>query len=148
MGDGLVDREPLRRGLLSGHDQVDVIPAAQAMVGHREQSVGVRRQIDAHHVGLLVHQVIDEAGVLMAEAVVILPPHQRTEQVIERGDGLAPGNLSRDLQPLGVLVGHRVDDMDEGLIAVEKTVAASEQIAFEPALAHMLAQYLHYPAGF
>ena len=33
-----------------------------------------RRQIDAHHIGLLVHQVIDEAGVLVAEAVVILPP--------------------------------------------------------------------------
>ena len=78
MGDGFVDGEPLRRGLLAGDDQVDVVLAAQAVVGDGEQRVGVGRKIDAHHVGLLVHQMIDEAGVLVAEAVVILPPHQRT----------------------------------------------------------------------
>jgi hypothetical protein len=29
---------------------------------------------DANHLGLLVHDVVDEAGILMAEAVVVLPP--------------------------------------------------------------------------
>jgi hypothetical protein len=85
--------QPLQRGLLAGHDHVDVVAAAQAMIGDREQRVGVGRQIDAHDVGLLVDHVIDEAGVLMAEAVVVLPPDVRGEQVIERRDGPAPGNV-------------------------------------------------------
>ena len=91
--DGSVHIQILQRGLLARHDHVDVVAAAQAMVGHREQAVGVGRQIHAHHVGLLVDHVIDEAGILMAEAVVILPPDVRGEQVIERRDGTPPRNV-------------------------------------------------------
>ena len=88
--DGFVDVEPLRRGLLAGDDEVDVVAAAQAVVGDGEQAVGVRRQVDADDVGLLVDDMVDEAGILMGEAVVVLPPDVRGEQVVERGDGLAP----------------------------------------------------------
>ena len=35
--DRLVHRQPLRRRLLAGHDHVDVIAAAQAVVGHRQE---------------------------------------------------------------------------------------------------------------
>jgi hypothetical protein len=35
------------------------------VVGHAQQAVGVWRQIDPDHLGLLVDDVIDEAGVLM-----------------------------------------------------------------------------------
>ena len=35
--DRLVHGQPLRRRLLAGHDHVDVVAAAQAVVGHREQ---------------------------------------------------------------------------------------------------------------
>ena len=148
VSDCLVDGEPLRLGLLAGHNQVNVMAAAQAVIRHREQRVGVRRQIDANHIGLLVHQVVDEAGVLVAEAVVVLPPNQRTEQVIEAGDGLAPGNPARHLEPFGVLIRHRVDDVDECFITGEEAMAAGEQIAFKPALAHVLAEDLHHPASF
>ena len=86
MLDGRVHVEPLRLGLLSGDDHVDIIAAAQAVVGHRKQGIGVRRKIDADDVGFLVHHVVDEARVLMAEAVVVLPPDVRGEQVIQRGD--------------------------------------------------------------
>ncbi len=79
MFDRLVHRQPHRRGLFAGDDDVDVIAAAQAMVGDGEQAVGIGRQIDAHDLGLLVHDVINEAGVLMREAVVVLPPDVRTE---------------------------------------------------------------------
>ena len=48
-----------------------------------------------------------------------------------------------DLQPFRMLIEHRVDDVDEGLVAGEQAVAAGEQISFEPALAQMLAQHLH-----
>jgi hypothetical protein len=41
------------------------------------------------------------------------------------------------LQPFGVLVEHRVDDVDKGLVAAEEAVPASQQITFQPALALM-----------
>ena len=60
--------------------------------------------------------------------------------------GRRQGMCARDLQPLGVLVEHRVDDVDEGLVAGEEAVPAGEQVAFEPALAQVLAEDLHHPA--
>ena len=42
-----------------------------------------------------------------------------------------------------MLVEHRIHDMDKGFIAREQTVATREQIAFQPALAQVLAQHLH-----
>ena len=143
MRDGRVHVEPLRRRLLAGDDDVDVVAAAQAVVGDREQRVRVGRQVDADDFRLLVDHVVDEAGILMAEAVVILSPDVRREQVVERGDRPPPRNVTRHLQPLGVLVEHRVDDVDERLVAGEEAVAAGEQVAFEPALALVLAQHFH-----
>jgi hypothetical protein len=35
--------------MLSRDDDIDVVAAAQAMVEHRQEAIGVRRQIDAHH---------------------------------------------------------------------------------------------------
>jgi hypothetical protein len=52
----------------------------------------------------------------------------------------------RDLQPLRMLVEHRVDDVDEGLVAREEAVATGQQVALEPALAQVLAQHLHHAA--
>ena len=42
-----------------------------------------------------------------------------------------------------MLVEHRIHDVDEGLVAGEQSMAAGEQIAFEPALAKVLAEHLH-----
>ena len=80
------------------------------------------------------------------EAVVVLAPDVRGEQVVERRDRPPPRDLARDLQPLRVLVEHRVDDVDERLVAVEQAVAAGEQVALEPALAEVLGQDLHHAA--
>ena len=146
MFDGRIHVEPLQLRLFAADDHVHVIPAAQAMVGHRQQRVGVRRQIDADHFGLLVHDVINETRVLMAEAVVILPPHQRTEQIIQRRNRPPPRNVPRHLQPFRVLVEHRIHDVNERLVAGKEAVPAGEQIAFQPAFALMLAQHLHHPA--
>jgi hypothetical protein len=89
--DGGVHVEPLRRRLLAGHDHVHVVAAAQAVVGHGEQRVRIGRQVDAHDFGLLVGHVVDEAGVLVAEAVVVLPPDMRGQQVVQRRDGPRQG---------------------------------------------------------
>ena len=55
--------------------------------------------------------------------------------------------MRRHLQPLGMLVEHRINDVDERLIAIEHPVPPREQIPFQPAFALMLAQHLHSPPG-
>jgi hypothetical protein len=45
------------------------------MVAHGEQTVGVRGQVDADDLRLLVDDMIDEAGILVGEPVVILAPY-------------------------------------------------------------------------
>ena len=45
----LLDSQPLGLRLLVDHDQVHVVAAAEAVVGHREQAVGVGWQVDARH---------------------------------------------------------------------------------------------------
>ena len=124
--DGGFHFQVVELGLLAGHDHVHVVAAAQAVVGDREQAVGVRRQIDADHLRLLVHHVVDEAGILVREPVVVLPPDVRGEQVVERRQGPPPGDAARRLQPLGVLVEHGVDDVDEGLVAVEEAMPTGQ----------------------
>ena len=139
--DGLFHREPLRHRVLAGDDDVHVMPAAQAMVEHRQQAIGVRRQVHPHHVGLLVDHVVQEAGVLVGEAVMVLLPDMGGEQVVQRRDLAPPGQLVGHLQPLGMLAEHGVDDADEGFVAVEQAVPPGQQVAFQPALTLMLAQH-------
>src|ERR1019366_8714658 len=79
----------------------------------------------------------------MAESVVILTPDVGGEQIVQRGDGLPPGDAARYLQPFGVLIEHGIDDVNEGLVAGEEPVPSGEQVAFEPPLAQVLAQYFH-----
>ena len=138
--------EPLRRRVLAGHHDVDVMAAAQTVVHDRQQAVGVRRQIDAHHLRLLVDDEIEKTRILVREAIVILAPDVRGQQVVQRGDPAPPRQLRADLEPLGMLVEHRIDDVNEGLVAVEEPVTAGEQITLEPALALVLAQHLEHPA--
>ena len=86
MDDRLLHGQPLRQGVLAGDHDVDVVPAAQAVVEDREQAVGVGREIDANDVGLLVDDVVDEAGILVRETVVILLPDVGGEQIVQRRD--------------------------------------------------------------
>ena len=79
MLDGGVHCEPLRRGVLAGDDNVDVVAAAQAMVHYGQQAVCIRWKIDAHNLGFLVYDEIDEPGILVSEAVVILAPNVRCQ---------------------------------------------------------------------
>ena len=133
-------------GLLARDDDVHVVLAAQAVVGDREQRVRVRWKIDAHDLGALVRHVVEEARILMAEAIVVLPPDVRGEQVVQRGDRLAPRDMPSRLQPLRVLIEHRVYEVNERLIAGEEAVSAGEQIALQPALTLMLTQHLDDPS--
>src|SRR5581483_2606410 len=54
MLDGRIHIEVLQGGLFARDDDVDIIPAAQAMIHDREQGVRVGRQVYADDVGLFV----------------------------------------------------------------------------------------------
>ena len=144
--DGLVHRHVLQVLLLVADDHVDVVGAPEAVIGHAEQRVHVRRQIDAADIRALVHHHIEEARILVREAVVVLAPDRRGDQQVERRDRRAPGQFAADRQPLGVLVEHRIDDVDERLVGGEESVAAGEQIAFKPAFQRVLREHLQDPA--
>ena len=147
VSDGLLHREELRLRLLAGHHEVHVVHRAQAVVHCGEQRVRIRRQVHPDDLRLLVDDVVDEAGVLMAEAVVVLAPDVAREQVVERGHRRAPLDLAGDFEPLRMLVEHRVDDVDERLVRVQQAVPSGEQVPLEPALALVLAQHLHDAAS-
>ena len=87
------------------------------MVRHRKQCVGVGGQIHAHYLRLLVHHVVDESRVLMRKAVMVLAPDMRGQQIVERSDGPPPRNMPCGLKPFRVLVKHRVNDVNERLVA-------------------------------
>jgi hypothetical protein len=54
-------------------------------------------KVDPHDFGLLVDDVVEEAGVLVREAVVVLLPDMGCEQVVQRGDFPPPRELGSDL---------------------------------------------------
>src|SRR4029434_3921877 len=62
---------------------------------------------------------------------------RQLSDAIGRRHGIRRVNRPADLQPLCVLVEHRVDDVDERLVAVEEPVPAREQVTLEPSLAHV-----------
>ena len=77
----------------------------------------------------------------MGEAIVVLLPDVRGEQVVQRCDLPPPRQFERDFQPFRMLAEHRIDDADESLVRVEEAMAAGQQIALEPSLALMLAEH-------
>ena len=50
------------------------------------------------------------------------------------------------LQPLGVLIEHRVHDVNERFVTAKEAMSTGQQVALQPALAHVLTQELHYAA--
>ncbi len=78
----LLHGQPLGPGMLGGHQDVDIVPAGDAVVEAGEQAVGIRGQVHPHHVGLLVGHMVQEAGVLVGEAVVVLLPDVGGEDIV------------------------------------------------------------------
>ena len=78
---------------------------------------------------------------------MVLAPHVAGQQVVEARDRAPPRDVVGHLEPLGVLVDHRVDDVDERLVAVEQAVPPGEQVPLEPALALVLGEHLEHATG-
>src|SRR5215469_7878166 len=138
VGDGGAHIQILQVFLLVADDHVHIILAAQTVISDGEKAVHIGWQIDASDIGALVDYYIEKSRVLVREAVVVLPPYGRSDQKIERRDGIPPGQVIRDLQPLGVLIKHGIDDMYEGLITGEETVPSGEQISLQHSFQRVL----------
>ena len=81
----------------------------------------------------------------MGEAVVVLAPDGGGDEQVQRRELLAPRQVVADLEPLGVLVEHRVDDVHERFVGRQQAVAAGEQVAFEHSFHGVLGQHLEDP---
>src|SRR4051794_17523876 len=87
--------------------------------------------------------MVEKAGVLVRKAIMVLPPDVRAEQVVKRRNRPPPRDVVADSQPLGMLVEHRIDNVDERFIAGEESMPTREQVSFQPPLTLMLAEHLH-----
>ena len=89
--DRLVHRQPVQRRLFAGDDHVHIVPAPQAVICDRKKGVGVREEgRRVRCAAFLLTTMIDEPGILVRKAIVVLAPHVRAQQVVERGNRLAP----------------------------------------------------------
>src|SRR5207244_9972439 len=129
--------QPLRSRLFAGNNHVHIVSTTEAVIRYREQTVGVGRKIDPYDLGLLVNHMIDEAWILVAKAVVILPPDVGGEKIVKRRNRPAPVNVVTHFEPFGVLIEHRVNDMNECFITRKKAVAPGQKITLQPALTLM-----------
>ena len=80
----------MRQSVLARNHHVDVIPASQAVVENRQQTVGIGRKVNAHDVSLLVDHMVEEAGILVRVSIVILLSDVGSEKVVQRRDFPAP----------------------------------------------------------
>ena len=83
----------------------------------------------------------------MGEAVVLLSGPRAGFDVVDGRQVAAPGDLARDLDKLGVLHHHGVDDAQEGLVAGEDGRAARQRVPLHEALAVVLRQHLGHAAA-
>ena len=129
-------------GLLGTDDEVGLVLGFHDVVHGAEEAVGVGREVDAGGFGLEVEHGADEGGVLMREAVVFLTRPGRGLDVVDGGEVAAPGHFAGDLDELGVLHHHGVDDAEEGLVGGEESRAAGEGVPLHEALALVLRENL------
>ena len=91
--------------------------------------------------------MVQESGILVGEPVVVLLPYIGGQDKVQGSDWLPPGKLVCYLQPFCMLCRHGIHDTDKCFIACKKAMAASQQVAFQPAFAHMLAKHAVHDAA-
>ncbi|KAG1246468.1 hypothetical protein G6F65_020671 [Rhizopus arrhizus] len=84
----------------------------------------------------------------MADPILVLPPDERGDQQVQRRHGRTPVHQVLCLiQPFGMLVEHRVKDVDECLIGGEQAMPTRQHIAFQPAFQCLFTQDFHDAPG-
>ena len=82
--DGGVHIHVLKMKLLIADDYIDVVLATQTMISHRQQSIDIWRHVYPRYLGPFIDHYINEAGILMSKAVMILSPNRGSDQQIQR----------------------------------------------------------------
>lgn len=73
--------------------------------GHTgKQAIAVRWEVDADDFGALICNHVEESGVLMSEAIVVLTPDHCRQQDVERRSLDAPLDLQALLDPFAMLI--------------------------------------------
>src|ERR1700757_335061 len=75
MADRGIDVEVLQMLLFVRDNDVDVVFGSQAMIGYRQQTIGIWWEIDARNRGAFIEYYIQEVRILVRKAIVILAPH-------------------------------------------------------------------------
>jgi len=81
--DGIFHVEELQVVLLVGDNNVDVVSATEAVVGYGKETVSIGWEVDSDDFGRFVGHDIEETGILVSEAVVVLTPDSSSEKDIE-----------------------------------------------------------------
>ena len=71
--------------LLVGDDTIDVVLATEAVVHATQETVAIWRKVNPNDFGALVADDVQEARILMGEAVVVLTPHLLQPKSISSG---------------------------------------------------------------
>src|SRR5208337_1051857 len=85
-----IDVQVLQMPLFVRDNDVDVVFRAQAMICYGQQTIGIRREVDAGYCGTLVEHYIQKPRILVRKTIVILTPHSRSNKKIQRCDLAAP----------------------------------------------------------
>src|ERR1017187_2035882 len=75
VGNGRINIQVLQMLLFVRDNDVNVVLRAQAMICYRQQTIGIRWEIDAGYCGTLVEHDIEKPRILVRKAIVILTPH-------------------------------------------------------------------------
>src|SRR5207249_2622135 len=90
MNNCAINIKPLRLGLFSCHDHIDVIATFQTMIGHRKKGIGIWRKVNANDTWFFIDDVVDKSWILMTKSIVVLSPDMGSEEIGKRSDWLAP----------------------------------------------------------
>ena len=125
----LIHGQPLIAGMLGCNDNIDIVLGTYAVIEAGKQTVCIGGKVHTYNICLFICNMIQETGILMCEAVVVLLPYIGGKDQVQGSDLCSPGELAGNLQPLRMLRTHRVYDTDECFVGSEESVTAGQQIS-------------------
>ena len=143
---GLVDREVLQLRLLVDDDEVDVRARAQAVVGDRQQRVGVRRQVDPGHRTACVSTVWIRPGPWWLKPLWSLRHAVEVSSMLRLGTLARQGRCSASSSHLACWTVWEALTIAKASYVANMPCRPVKRVALEPAVAVVLGEHLHHPA--